>query len=143
MSVWGKRFGLLVVFVWFLAGGVGHFLNTAFFVQIVPPYVPWPLAAVYVSGAFELLGAFGILVPRLRQTAGNGLFALTIAVTPANVYMWQHPDLFPGVSPNALSMRLILQVMLLVCIWVSTRTPAQPALPTASHPGGADPSGAG
>ncbi len=50
---------LLVAFVsaWFLLGGLGHFVFTDFFVGIVPPYVPWPLAAVWVSGVFELLGA--------------------------------------------------------------------------------------
>src|SRR5579859_2089071 len=58
-----KLAGLAFVFLWFFAGGIGHFLATGFFLSIVPPYVPWPVAAVYVSGVFELLGAFG-LIPR-------------------------------------------------------------------------------
>ena len=40
MSVWGKRVGLLIVFVWFMGGGSTHFTNTPFFLHIMPPYVP-------------------------------------------------------------------------------------------------------
>ncbi len=44
---------LLPAFVsaWFLLGGLGHFVFTDFFVGIVPPYVPWPLAAVGSAGS--------------------------------------------------------------------------------------------
>ena len=112
------------MFAWFMFGGISHFTNVAFFVAIVPPYVPSPLAAVYVSGVFEILFSLGILHPRTRRLAGNLLILLTLAVTPANVHMWLHPDLFPTVSPTLLSLRLVLQVVLLWLIWWSTRTPA-------------------
>ena len=52
-----QKIGLAIVFSWFFFGGVGHFVITDFFVSIVPPSIPWPLAAVYVSGVFEILGA--------------------------------------------------------------------------------------
>ncbi len=109
---------LLVAFVsaWFLLGGLGHFVFTDFFVGIVPPYVPWPLAAVWVSGVFELLGAAALLVPAWRRLAACGLFILTLCVTPANLYMWQHPDLFPSFPPTLLAARLALQAFLLGCI---------------------------
>ncbi len=82
----------------------------------VPPYLPWPLAIVYVSGVFELLGAGGLLIARLRGLAAWGLFALTIAVTPANIYMWQTPALFPSIPQSILGWRLVLQVLLLATI---------------------------
>ena len=123
MSTWSRRIGLFIVFAWFMGGGVSHFTNVPFFMKIMPPYVPWQSAVVYVSGALEILGAIGILIPVLRQTAGTCLFLLTIAVTPANIYMWQHPALFPQASPTALSARLVVQVLLLACIWFSTRNP--------------------
>ena len=124
MLTW-KNAGLAIVFLWFMGGGVTHFTNPDFFVSIMPPYVGYHLQIVYISGVFEILGAIGILVPRLRQWAGNGLFLLTICVTPANIHMWLHPDLFPEMSPTALSIRLVVQVMLLACIWWSTRTPSR------------------
>ena len=52
-----KRSGLTFVFLWFFLGGVAHFAATDLELSIVPPYVPWPRAAVWMNGVFELLGA--------------------------------------------------------------------------------------
>lgn len=116
-----KLAGLGFVFLWFFCGGVGHFLATGFFVSIVPPYIPAPLAMVYISGVFEIIGAIGLLSPRWRPAAGWGLVLLTLCVTPANLYMWQHPELFPDFSPFILSVRMAIQVLLIACIIWSTR----------------------
>ena len=117
-----KRMGLTLVFLWFLLGGVAHFSLTEAEMRIVPPYIPWPHAAVLVSGVFELLGAIGILIPVTRRAAGVGLFLLTVAVTPANVYMLQHAELF-HVPRWALIVRLPFQLVLLALILWSTAKP--------------------
>lgn len=117
-----KRTGLALVFLWFSFGGVAHFALTEAEMSIVPPWIPWPRAAVLVSGVFELLGAIGILIPATRRAAGLGLFLLTIAVTPANVYMMQHAELF-HVPRWALIVRLPFQAVLLALILWSTWKP--------------------
>src|ERR1700727_1276659 len=117
-----KRIGLILVFLWFLFGGVAHFSLTEVEMRIVPPVIPWPRATVLISGVFELLGAVGILIPATRRAAGIGLFLLTIAVTPANVYMLQHAELF-NVPRWALIVRLPFQVALLALILWSSWTP--------------------
>jgi uncharacterized membrane protein len=117
-----KRIGLILVFLWFLFGGVAHFSLTEVEMRIVPPVIPWPRATVLISGVFELLGAVGILIPTTRRAAGIGLFLLTIAVTPANVYMLQHAELF-NVPRWGLIVRLPFQVVLLALILWSTWTP--------------------
>jgi uncharacterized membrane protein len=122
MTIPFKRIGLILVFLWFLIGGVAHFSATGMEMRIVPPYIAWPRAAVLVSGVFELLGAIGILIPRTRRAAGIGLFLLTIAVTPANVYMLQQAELF-NVPRWALIVRLPFQVALLALILWSTSNP--------------------
>ena len=119
-----KTAGLAVVFLWFFVGGIAHFVATATEIRIVPPYIPWPRAAVLVSGVFELLGAAGLLWPRMRRAAGVGLFLLTIAVTPAHVYMLQVPELFPSIPLWMLWLRLPIQVALLVLIaWCTSSAP--------------------
>jgi uncharacterized membrane protein len=129
-----KSAAIAFVFIWFLLGGLGHFVTTSFFVGIVPPYIPWPELAVYVSGVFELLGAAGLLLPRWRRSAGLGLFLLTLCVTPANVHMWLHPERFPLMPQPwlslVLSFRLLVQAFLLFCIWWGPIR--QPAAPTAT-----------
>lgn len=118
-----RRIGLAVVFLFFLVGGIAHFALTEVEMRIVPPWFPWPREAVLVSGVFELLGAAGLLWQRTRRAAGWGLFALTLAVTPAHIYMLQQPELFPTVPYWALVLRLPLQVALLALIVWSTQRP--------------------
>lgn len=127
MSTW-KKVALGFVFLWFAIGGVAHFLTTDFFLKIIPPDLPLRLPAVYISGFFELAGAAGLLHPRTRRAAGIGLFLLIIVVTPANIYMWRHPELFPQVPEFLLGLRLLLQVGLLSLVWWATQPPGkQPA----------------
>ena len=113
--------GLAIVFVWFMWGGITHFTNPDFFVAIMPPYLPWHLEIVYLSGALEVLFAAMLIPPATRQLAGNLLIALTIAVTPANIHMFMNPEQFPDVPESFLSIRLVVQVLLLMLIWWCTR----------------------
>ena len=122
-----RRFGLAFLFLWFFAGGIAHFAFTDAEIRIVPPYIPWPRAAVLLSGVFEIAGALGLLWPPTRRIAAWGLFVLTLAVTPAHIYMLQQQELFPSVPYWALVLRLPLQLALLVLIaWLGWR-PARPA----------------
>ena len=121
-----RYLGLSIVFVWFMFGGITHFTDPDFFVAIMPPYLPWHLEIVYISGVLEVLFAAMLLLPKTRTLAGNLLIALTLAVTPANLHMWMNPHLFPDVEPLFLSIRLVVQVILLFVIWWSTREGAQP-----------------
>jgi uncharacterized membrane protein len=118
-----RKVALIFVFLWFAIGGVAHFTATRLEMSIVPPYIPWPHATVLVSGVFELMGAAGLLLPPTRRLAGWGLFILTLAVTPANVYMLQRADLFT-IPVWVLVARLPLQVALLALILWSTRRTA-------------------
>jgi len=126
----GQQIGVLAIAALFLTSGICHFLLTPFFVAIMPPYLPWHRAAVYVSGVFELAGALGLLMARTRRAAGLGLFLLTILVTPANVHMALHPELYPAFSETALILRLPAQAMLLALIYYAAiRPPHEGAVP--------------
>ncbi len=122
-----QRFAFGFVLVWFIAGGIGHFTSAghAFFVGIVPPYLTNASLLVYVSGAFELAGVVGLLIPRLRRYAGYGLMALVVAVSPANVHMWLHPELFPDFPRWVFAARLMFQLVLLWLIWWSCCRPSE------------------
>lgn len=118
-----RKLGLGFVFVWFLVGGVAHFALTELEMRMVPSWVPWPRATVLATGVMELAGALGLLWLPSRRAAGWGLALLTIAVTPANLYMLEHAADFPTVPYWALVARLPLQVALLALIIWSTAAP--------------------
>ena len=97
--------------MFFIAAGINHFWHSAFYVAMMPPYLPLHAQLVVASGLAEIgLGAL-VLVRRWQQLAGWGLVALSVAVFPANVHMALHPDLFTQFTPVGLWLRLPLQVV--------------------------------
>lgn len=102
----------------FIFAGVGHFKNRGFFIAIVPPYLPWPAALVYISGVAEILLGTLLMLPWTAGFAGWGLIALLIAVFPANVHMAVNHHLYPAISPTVLWIRLPLQgVLIALAYW--------------------------
>ncbi len=124
----GRRIGLFAVGVFFSAMGVLHFASPEGFARSVPPYLPAPLALVYISGVFEILGGIGVFVPSTRRIAGYGLLALLAAVYPANIHMALNLQLFPEMSPLALYTRLPFQFVFAALVWWATRPdPTEPS----------------
>lgn len=109
----------------FVSAGALHFRNPQAYERIVPPYLPAHRTLVAVSGAFEILGGAGLLVPRTRVFAAWGLIALLFAVFPANAYMASDASAYSFVPAWALCARLPLQFVLMWWIYracVATRT---------------------
>jgi uncharacterized membrane protein len=107
----------------FMVSGTCHFVISDFFVHIMPPYLPWPLFLVYLSGAIEIGLGILLLIPRHTRFAAWGLIALTIAVFPANIHMALHTDLFPEFSPTSLWLRLPLQAVVIAWAYWYAREP--------------------
>lgn len=103
-----------VLVVFFVLAGANHFLNPRPYLSMVPSYLPWPAALVWISGVAEVMGGLGLLLSASRRFAAWGLIALLIAVFPANLNVALNG--WPGVDlPNwALWLRLPLQI---VFIW--------------------------
>ena len=74
---------LLYIFV-----GVKHFNDVDFFLVIVPPYIKFPLLAVYISGFFEIILGLLLIPMSTRKFAGIGIILLLISVFPANIYLY-------------------------------------------------------
>ncbi len=105
----------------FIVAGVTHFTNESFFTSIVPPYLPWPVAIVYVSGVAEIALGILLMFPATTALAGWGLIALLIAVFPANLHMAMNPGLYPSTSLTALLVRLPIQGVLIAIAYWFTR----------------------
>ncbi|MEC4892521.1 MAG: DoxX family protein [Oscillatoria sp. PMC 1051.18] len=105
----------VVLAVCMLVAGSLHFLVPEPFIKIVPDILPQPAAIVYISGAWEILAFFGLLIPPASRTTAWSLIALFIAVFPANLNMainHIHLDGIPD-SPWFQAVRLPFQAVLI------------------------------
>lgn len=107
--------------LWFLLAGLYHFINPAFYLRMMPPYLPGPLFLIYLSGFFEVALGLLLLIPKYTRLAAWGLIALLLAVFPANIHMALNPQLFPDLPPVALWLRLPLQVVFIAWAYWFTR----------------------
>src|SRR5690242_16926484 len=74
-----------VMAAFFIGGFVLHMAAVDALVAITPDWVPFPRAVAVATGFIELAGAVGLLIPRLRYTAGVLLALYILAVWPANM----------------------------------------------------------
>jgi len=121
------RLGRVLMAGLYIAAGVGHFVVTRAYVRIMPDYCPAHRELVLVSGAAEIAGGLGLLVPPTRRTAAWGIILLLIAVFPANLWMVQHPERYPNVPLWISWLRLPLQLALIAWAWQYTKPEATPA----------------
>jgi uncharacterized membrane protein len=71
--------------VLYIVASLFHFVTDKE-LAIIPPFLPWRRAALYITGIFEFLGGFGLLIPRFQRSASWGLAALLVTIWPANIY---------------------------------------------------------
>ena len=114
--------------LFYLTAGVGHFTNSGFFLQIVPPFLPAPGLLVVLSGVAEVVLGIGVMLPATRKVAAWGVVALLTAVYPANLYQALYnptlvdPPAWMGQPTQAaLYVRLPLQFVLMWWAWRYTR----------------------
>ncbi len=109
--------GLLALF--FIIAGANHFRTPEIYLGMMPAWLPRPEVMNEISGAAEMLGGLGLLIPQTRRLAGWGLIALLVAVFPANLHVaWQ--GRMPGTNfpPLALWLRLPFQAVLIAWVWL-------------------------
>ncbi len=126
-----RALGWLLAVAMVLAGA-NHFRDPEVYVAMMPAWLPAHLELVYLSGALEIAGGLGLLLPSTRRLAGLGLVALFIAVFPANLNMALHDLPLGGrqVPTWALWARLPLQLVFIGwALWVSRPAPDRPAHP--------------
>ncbi len=115
------RAGRVLMGIIYVVAGVGHFVITRTYESIMPDYLPAHHELVLISGAAEIAGGIGLLIPQTRRAAAWGLVVLLIAVMPANIWMAQHPERYPGIPLWAIWLRLPLQLPLIWWAWRYTR----------------------
>ena len=99
MLILVKVISVYVMGIFYIIVGIKHFQDPNWFVQIVPPILPYKYELVYISGFFEVLLGILLMIPKFQSIAAKGLMALLICVYPANIYLAQTNGGALGISP--------------------------------------------
>ena len=89
MLILVKVISVFVMGIFYVIVGIKHFQDPSWFVQIIPPILPYKYELVYISGFFEVLLGVLLMIPRFQSIAAKGLIVLLICVYPANIYLAQ------------------------------------------------------
>ena len=99
MLILVKGISVYVMGIFYIIVGIKHFQDPSWFVQIVPPILPYKYELVYISGFFEVLFGILLMIPKFQSIAAKGLMALLICVYPANIYLAQTNGVAMDISP--------------------------------------------
>ena len=82
-----KKISMYIMATIYVAAGILHFVKPDTYISIVPDWLPYPLALVYISGVVEIAGGLLLLPVATRRFGAWLIILLLIAVFPANVQM--------------------------------------------------------
>ena len=117
-----KLFTILVMSFMYVFIGIRHFTDPQYFLDIVPPQLPFKLFLVYLTGLIEVVGGAAILLPKSRKEGAYLLIFLLISVFPANIYLYvsETPQNLLGISKMDALIRMPFQIpLILLAFWHS------------------------
>ena len=117
LSTW-KDAGRGAVVIMFLFTGVSHFTSLKHdFAAMIPAPMPNGLWVIYLTGVFEIAGAIGLLIPRVRRLAGICLVLLMLVMFSANVNAALNEIPLGGDAATPLWLRTPMQVLFIGMVW--------------------------
>jgi uncharacterized membrane protein len=117
LSSW-REAGLFAVAIMFLFTGITHFTGMKHdYAAMLPAPLSENLGIIYLTGALQIAGAIGLLVPRTRRLAGICLVLLLVAMFPGNVYAAVNDVPFRGEAPTPLWLRTPIQLFFIGMVW--------------------------
>jgi uncharacterized membrane protein len=136
LSSW-RAAGLLAVAIMFLFTGVTHFTDMKHdYAAMLPAFAPMKVSIIHLTGALQILGAVGLLIPRTRRLAGICLALLLVAMFPGNVYAALNEIPFRGEPPTPLWLRAPIQLFFIgMILWTSIeKRPREVGQPLTERP---------
>ncbi|QIN83339.1 hypothetical protein GBA63_12355 [Rubrobacter tropicus] len=117
LSSW-RSAGLGALAIMFLVTSTAHFNAMKHdLAAMMPEPLSDGLRIIHLTGLFEIAGAIGLLVPRIRRLAGICLVLLMVAVFPANVNAALNGIPLGGEPPTPLWLRTPMQLLFIAMVW--------------------------
>lgn len=114
--------GRLAMGVMLIFAATAHFKFTRGMMLMVPNYIPYKKAVVYITGYIEMLAAIGLLIKTVRGPVAWFVIIFLILLLPANIHAAQNkvnlekPDIC-GNSVNYLWFRIPLQIFFIAWVY--------------------------
>ena len=89
---------------------------------MLPAFIPYRVEIIYLTGAFELLGAIGVWIPPLTKLTGLLLILMLIGVLPANIYSAINRVDFGGHGAGPVYLLIRIPFQLFVIWWTCFAT---------------------
>ncbi len=104
---------------------MGHFMFTKGMAMMMPGFIPFKTAMVYLTGIIEIVAAIGLLIPGLRVLTAWLLILFFVLLLPANINAAiKHIDIekgtFNGSGLNYLWFRIPLQILFIIWTYISS-----------------------
>lgn len=115
-----KKVIILIMILFYFFAGVNHFIKPSTYVDLIPPYLPFPKILNYLAGFFEIALAILLISIKTRKYASWGIILMLIAFMPAHIFMIQRASLDPlslgkfTITPLIAWLRIPLQAFLIV-----------------------------
>ncbi len=102
----------------YILAGIMHFVKPKVYLKIMPPFLPYHLPLVYISGICESVFGAMLLFPSTQSIGAWGIIITLIGVFPANIYMLTSYKGKRKWYRAALLFRLPLQFFLIYWAWL-------------------------
>lgn len=115
--------GRIAMAVMLLFTSIAHFAFTKGMAMMIPDFIPYKIASIYLTGIFEIVAAVGLLMPALKVTTGWLLITFFIVMLPANIYasikhINYEKATFDGNGLQYLWFRMPLQILFIVWTYI-------------------------
>lgn len=116
-----KQYWAILMGSIYILAGVNHFVMPKFYLQIMPDYLPYHLALVYISGVAELIAGALLIPNKTRKIGAWGIIIILIAVFPANIQMSINQSQPLGFMFYLSLLRLPFQLLLIYWAYIFTK----------------------
>jgi uncharacterized membrane protein len=117
--------GRIAMAAMLLFTSMGHFAFAKGMAMMIPDFIPYKTAMVYLTGIIEIVAAIGLLIPAVRVLAGWLLIIFFILLLPANIQaaikqLDFQKGTFDGSGLNYLWLRVPLQLLFIAWVYMSS-----------------------
>jgi len=118
-----KKISLVLLIIGYIGAGINHFRIPAFYINIIPPYLPYPELLNTLAGVIEILFGLMLIWKPSRKIAAWGICLMLLAFLPVHIAMLGgHTQIGQThVQPVWAWARLLFQPVLIVWAWWHTK----------------------